>query len=259
MDITSVVGLVLSFILFILAILAQGRLISFWNPASIFIVIGGTICSTMVSYPLDKLRYSWRVIKKAFIIETFEIDKTIEVLSNLSLIAKKNGLLALEKHTKDIDNVFLKKSILLVVDGTDPKMIEKMLNLDLENMVKRHIESEGILRTMGKFAPAMGMIGTLIGLIIMLKNLNEPSTLGPAMSVALVTTFYGSFLANVLFLPLAGKLRYKSDKEVVFKMMIIEGILAVQAGESPLMIKEKLKTFVESGARDMVKVNQNEI
>lgn len=258
MDITSVAGLILAFILFILAIVTQGSIGSFWSTSSLIIVIGGTLCSTAISYPVDKLKGFLAIFKKAFTKENFEINQTIEILSELSLVAKKNGLLALEKYTNEVDNEFMKKSILLVVDGTDPKMIEKMLSLDLENMITRHQEGQGVLKTMGKYAPAMGMIGTLIGLILMLKKLNDPSTLGPAMAVALITTFYGSFLANIIFLPLAGKLQYKSDQEVIYKMMIIEGILAVQAGESPLMIKEKLKTFVADSERQNTKDSNDE-
>jgi chemotaxis protein MotA len=132
----------------------------------------------------------------------------------------------------------------------DPDTIKDILNMDLENMMRRHEEGEGILKTLGKYAPAFGMIGTLIGLITMLQQLDNPETLGPAMAVALITTFYGSVLANLIFLPLAGKLKFKSDQEIKYKMMIIEGIISVQAGDAPMMIKEKLQTFMETQKRE---------
>lgn len=253
MDISTILGVFTGIIVLCAAILSQGSLIKYWSMSSVLIVLGGTISAFMVSYPLDKLKSSLKIIKKAFIKETYDLDSTIEQLGELSLIAKKSGLLALEKNAKDLDNKFLKKSILLIVDGVDPKVIEKMLTLDVNNMITRHNEGIGMMKTLGKLSPAMGMMGTVIGLIAMLKGLDDPSTIGPAMGVALITTLYGSLLANMVYIPIAGKLKYKSDKEVMYKLLIIEGILSVQSGESPLMIKEKLKTFMEEKSRERKK------
>lgn len=259
MDISTAVGLGGMILIIVAAIVTKGPISSFWDTASFLIVLGGTVTAVMVSYPMDKLKVAFVVIKKAFGSSSFNIEKTIEQLSQLSYIAKRDGLLALEKIVEDLDEEFMKKGILMVVDGFEPKTIEKVLELDVENMVYRHSEGEGVLKTFGKYAPAFGMIGTLVGLILMLKDLNDVATLGPNMGVALITTFYGAFLANGIFLPLAGKLKYKSDCEMMYKMMVIEGILSVQAGESPLMIEEKLKTFLPQSQRNKNKDDVNEV
>jgi chemotaxis protein MotA len=250
MDISSLTGLLGVFIIVIVAIITKGSAGAFLDIASILIVLGGTTAAVLTSYPMDKLKNSINVMKKAFKDDSYNVKKTIIQLSQLSYIARKDGLLAMEKMIDDIDDEFMKKGILLIVDGSEPKMIERILNLDLENMVDRHREGEGVLKTFGQYSPAFGMIGTLIGLILMLKNLDDVASLGPSMGVALITTFYGTLLANGVFLPLAGKLRYKSDQEVRYRNMVIEGILSVQAGETPLMIEEKLKTFMEQGKRE---------
>jgi chemotaxis protein MotA len=249
-DKSTIIGLVAGTILLVIGILIQGSIGTFFNAASIFIVIGGTFAACFASYPLNTLKNSTKVIKNAFIEKQYDTDTAIEQIGELSVTAKRNGLLALEKVAKDLNNPFLEKSALLVVDGMDPDTIKDILNMDLENMMRRHEEGEGILKTLGKYAPAFGMIGTLIGLITMLQQLDNPETLGPAMAVALITTFYGSVLANLIFLPLAGKLKFKSDQEIKYKMMIIEGIISVQAGDAPMMIKEKLQTFMETQKRE---------
>jgi len=249
-DKSTIIGLVAGFILLMIGILIQGSLGTFFDATSIFIVIGGTFAACFASYPITTLKNSRNVIKNAFIEKKYDTDTAIEQIGKLSVTAKKNGLLALEKVVRELDNPFLEKSALLVVDGMDPDTIKEILNMDLENMMRRHEEGEGVLKTLGKYAPAFGMIGTLIGLITMLQQLDNPETLGPAMAVALITTFYGAVLANVVFLPLAGKLKFKSDQEIKYKMMIIEGIISVQAGDAPMMIKEKLQTFMETQKRE---------
>jgi chemotaxis protein MotA len=259
MDISTVVGMGGMFLIIIAAIMTKGPIGSFWDVSSFLIVLGGTVTAVMISYPMDKLKDAQTVIRKAFGEKSFNIEKTIEQLSQLSYIAKRDGLLALEKMVDDLDEEFMKRGILMIVDGLEPKMIEKVLELEVENMAYRHSEGEGVLKTFGRYAPAFGMIGTLVGLILMLKDLNDVATLGPNMGVALITTFYGAFMANGIFLPLAGKLKYKSDCEVRYKMMVIEGILSVQAGEAPLMIEEKLKTFLPQGQRNKNKDDLNEV
>ncbi len=250
MDVSSLTGLLGVFIIVIVAIITKGSAGAFLDIASILIVLGGTTAAVLTSYPIDKLKNTVNIMRKAFKDDSYEVKKTISQLSQLSYIAKRDGLLAMEKMVDEIEDEFMKKGILLIVDGSEPKMIERILSLELENMVDRHREGEGVLKSFGKFSPAFGMIGTLIGLILMLKNLDDVASLGPSMGVALITTFYGTLLANGVFIPLAGKLRFKSDQEVKYRTMVIEGILSVQAGETPLMIEEKLKTFIEQGKRD---------
>lgn len=249
-DKSTLIGILSGVLLLIVGIMIQGTLGAFFDAAAIFIVIGGTMAACFASYPISTLKNSIKVIKVAFIERQYDTDLAIEQIGELSVTAKRNGLLALEKVARDLNNPFIEKSALLVVDGMDPDAIKEILNMDLENMSRRHEEGESILKTLGKYAPAFGMIGTLIGLITMLQQLENPETLGPAMAVALITTFYGAVLANMIFLPLAGKLKFKSDQEVKYKMMIIEGIISVQAGDAPMMIKEKLQTFVETQKRE---------
>lgn len=250
MDVSSLTGILGVFIIIIVAIVTKGSAGAFVDIASILIVLGGTTAAVLTSYPMGKLKGTVNIMRKAFRDDSYEVKKTINQLSQLSYIAKRDGLLAMEKMVDEIEDDFMKRGILLVVDGSEPKMIERIMNLELENMVDRHREGEGVLKAFGKYAPAFGMIGTLIGLILMLKNLEDVASLGPSMGVALITTFYGALLANGVFLPLAGKLRFKSDQEVRYRTMVIEGILSVQAGETPLMIEEKLKTFIEQGKRN---------
>jgi len=250
MDVSSLTGLLGVFIIVIVAIITKGSAGAFLDIASTLIVLAGTTAAVLTSYPIDKLKNTVNIMRKAFKDDSYEVKKTISQLSQLSYIAKRDGLLAMEKMVDEIEDEFMKKGILLIVDGSEPKMIERILSLELENMVDRHREGEGVLKSFGKFSPAFGMIGTLIGLILMLKNLDDVASLGPSMGVALITTFYGTLLANGVFIPLAGKLRFKSDQEVKYRTMVIEGILSVQAGETPLMIEEKLKTFIEQGKRD---------
>jgi chemotaxis protein MotA len=259
MDISTAVGLGGMILLIVAAIMTKGPIGSFWDTSSFLIVLGGTVTAVMVSYPIDKLKATITLVKKAFGEKSFNLEKTIEQLSHLSYIAKRDGLLALEKTVEDLDEEFMKKGILMVVDGMEPKSIEKILELDVENMIYRHAEGEGVLKTFGKYAPAFGMIGTLVGLILMLQDLNDVATLGPNMGVALITTFYGAFLSNGIFLPLAGKLKFKSDCETQYKIMVVEGILSVQAGETPMMIEEKLRTFLPQGQRNKNKDDANEV
>lgn len=257
MDVSTLFGMMASFVIIIVAILVSGDISSFFSLSSFLIVVGCTFAACIASYPISKIKSLWKIVKNAFYSTTYDIELTIEQFCKLSYIAKKEGLLAMESFVSHIDDDFMKKGVLLIVDGTDPEMIKKILELEVENMLDRHAEGEGILRTLGKYSPAFGMIGTLIGLINMLKNLSDVNTLGPSMGVALITTFYGSLLANALFLPLAGKLKFKSENEAKFMIMIIDGIVSVQEGDSPLVIKEKLKTYMEQKSRNYKKEEDN--
>jgi chemotaxis protein MotA len=249
MDLSTVIGLGGGFLLILIAILSKGPLSTFWDTSSFLIVFGGTVAAFMISYPLDKIKNLMRILRKAFFEERYDVGRAIEQICELAYVSRRDGLLAMERLVDGLDNLYLKKGVLLLVDGNDPAMTERIMELEIENMVDRHAEGEGMLKTLGKYSPALGMIGTLIGLILMLKNLEDTSTLGSSMGVAMITTFYGSLLANMVFLPLAGKLKFKSDREAAFKYLILEGIMAIQAGESPLMIEEKLKTYVEENMR----------
>ena len=174
----------------------------------------------------------------------------IRRIIDLSNVARKEGLLSLEEATADIDDDFLKKGILLIVDGTDPELVRAIMETELISLEERHKEKVGFWENLASMGPAWGMIGTLIGLINMLGNLSDPGSLGPAMAVALITTFYGSLLANWLCIPVASKMKANNAKEVMVKQIVIEGLLSIQAGENPRVIEEKLKSFVAPKDRE---------
>lgn len=244
MDISTVVGLILGIGFTVWGILVSGELGSYWDWASVVIVLGGTIASTLVCFPINNFLNLSKVLKKTMFYKDTSANEIIEEIINLANIARKEGLLSLEEYGSKLDDDFLKKGIMLIVDGTDPELVRNILETELVFLEERHSEGQGILEAMGTYAPAFGMIGTLIGLINMLKKMEDPKAIGPSMSVALVTTFYGSLLANVIFLPLAQKLKVRSKSEVLVKELMIEGLLSIQAGENPRIIEEKLKTFI---------------
>jgi len=249
LDISTVIGLFLGILVMIGGILASGELSSYWNFASIIIVLGGTMASTLTCFPLKNFLNTSKVIKKAFFYKEESPDEVIGEIINLANIARKEGLLSLEEYAENLNDRFLQKGIMLIVDGTDPELVRNILDTELIFLEERHADGQSIFETMGRYAPAFGMIGTLIGLINMLKYLDDASAIGPNMAVALVTTFYGSALANVVFLPLANKLKVRSKSEVLIKELMIEGLLAIQAGENPRIIEEKLKTFISPEMR----------
>lgn len=244
MDIATVIGLISGFAFIIWGIMSSGDIGSFIDVASIIIVLGGTIASTLISYPLKSILGLNKVLKNAFFQKEISPNEVIGEIINLANVARKEGLLSLEEFGEKIDDEFLKKGIMLIVDGTDPELVRNILETELVFIEERHSEGQSIFETMGALAPGYGMLGTLIGLINMLKDLDDSSTIGPSMSVALVTTFYGSMLANLLFIPTASKLKIRSKREILVKELMVEGLLAIQAGENPRIIEEKLKTFI---------------
>ena len=244
MDLTTLIGLVAGCIFIYVGIILEGNMRNFFDLASIMITLGGTIASTLIHYPFSQIIRIFGLMKKTFNNKGRDLDQGIEIILQFAVAARKEGLLMLEDMATDLDDPFLQKGILLVVDGTSPEIVKSLMETELTFLEERHKQGQGILESMGSYAPAFGMIGTLIGLINMLKKLDDPSSLGPGMAVALVTTFYGSVLANLVFLPMAGKLKSYSSKEILYKEVILEGILSIQAGENPRIIEEKLKAFV---------------
>ena len=249
MDISSAIGLLLGFGFIIGGIVTSGEITSFWDLPSVIIVLGGTIASTLASFPMKNFLNTGKIIKKAFFYKETSPDEVIVEIIQLANIARKEGLLSLEEYAEKLDDEFLEKGIMLIVDGTDPDLVRNIMETELIFLEERHSEGQSIFETMGTYAPAFGMIGTLIGLINMLKVLDDPNAIGPSMSVALVTTFYGSMLANVVFLPLAQKLKIRSKSEILVKELMVEGLLSIQAGENPRIIEEKLKTFIPPNMR----------
>lgn len=249
MDAATLSGIILGIVLIASGIAINGKIVDFCDVASVLITFGGTIAATIVNYPFSRIAEIFKIAKKAFITKTEDYTGTTQTIIELANLARKEGLLALEEAVYNIDNSFLKKGILLIVDGTDPELVRSILETELSYVAERHRQGQGIFESMGAYAPAFGLVGTLIGLINMLRNLTDHEALGPGMAVALITTFYGVILANLIFLPLAGKLKDKSAQEILQKEIMIEGILSIQAGENPRIIEEKLIAFMPSAQK----------
>lgn len=258
MDISTIIGIISGLIFMIMSILLSGRLVLFFNLPSMMIVFGGVLASLLVSYPLSRFMSSLKTIKHAFSLEQLDPAGLIKQMNELALAARKEGLLALEEIAQQMEDPFLKKGILLIVDGTDPELVRSILETELNFIESRHRDNRGFWEMVAELGPAWGMIGTLIGLITMLDQLSNIEVLGPKMAVALITTFYGSVLANFIASPIANKLRGKSNDEILLKQVMIEGLLSIQAGENPRVIEEKLKAFLSPSTRDTVDDIENE-
>ena len=244
MDIATLVGIILSFSLMLSAILMGGSLSIFINVPSMMIVIGGTIGATMINYPLPDILKVVNVVKKAFFTKNMKANELIAQFVELAGIARREGILALETKIGEMDDEFMIKGIQLSADGLEPAAIKEILDTEIEAIQDRHKLGAEIFTTLGTFAPALGMIGTLIGLVQMLQTMSDPSTIGPAMAVALLTTFYGAVMANILFLPIAGKLKNRSSEEVMMKDLMTEGIISIAKGENPRVIEQKLNAYL---------------
>jgi len=227
----------------------SGDISAYWDIRSIIITLGGTIASTITSFPIRDIGNVLKVAKNAFVHTETSLDQVIIDIITLANIARKEGLLSLEEYADNLDDEFLSKGIMLIVDGTEPDLVRNIMETELLYLEERHANGQRLFETAASYAPAFGMIGTLIGLINMLRTIDDPSTIGPNMSVALVTTFYGVVLANVVFLPLARKLKARNNEEILAKELIVEGLLSIQAGENPRIIEEKLKTFIPPSMR----------
>jgi len=239
------------------AIYNGGTIRSYIEFNSVLITMGGTLAATFASYPLSKIGRLKDVLKVALTERPLDASNVIKTIIGLAETARREGLLALEDAASQLDDEFMRKGILLIVDGTDPDLVRNIMETELAFLEERHSEGQGIFETMGSFAPAFGLLGTVVGLINMLTELDNPDSICAGMAVALVTTFYGSFLANVIFLPLASKLKLRSSEEILLKEVMIEGILSIQAGENPRIIEEKLKAFLAPAIRNGMNLNKN--
>lgn len=250
MDIATIVGLVAGVGILLTAIFLGGSFTLFIDIPSMLIVGGGTIASTLINYPLSDVVSVLATLKNAFFHKSATPDALIKQLVHFATVARREGILALESHANQAGDEFLKKSVQLAIDGTSPELIKDILTTDLAFMEDRHALGQSVLTAMGTYAPAFGMIGTLVGLIQMLAALNDPSSIGAGMAVALLTTLYGALLANVFFLPCAGKLKIRTSNEMLLKEVIIEGILSIQSGDNPRIVEQKLKAFISPSMRD---------
>lgn len=251
MDLTTLIGIVAGAFLIVNGI-GMDKLGNFYDKSSILIVVGGTLAATMASYPLSMLLDIPKHMKVLFRGNQYHIPKLVDALVELAMIARQSGLLALEERAEDIRDPFFRQSVLMIVDANDPDKVRFVLERELENMMTRHDEVAGLYEKASAYAPAFGMIGTLVGLVNMLKGLDlngagggGTSSMGQDMSVALITTFYGSILSNLVFHPIAKKLRIRQDEEELYCSTIIEGIIAIQSGENPKYLREHLLASIK--------------
>lgn len=252
MDIATIIGLIVGAVMVVFGIVSSGgveALGNFFDVPSIIITIGGSISSLITSYTLKDTINSLKSVGMAFKDPKLDPAEIIGKIIELSNVARKEGLLALEEVAGTLEDEFMKKGILLIVDGTEPELVRGILETELVNMDDRHRNVAGFYDTWAALGPAWGMIGTLVGLVNMLQNLTDSSTIGPNMAVALLTTLYGSMIANWFATPLASKMKAIGAQEYQMKEIVIEGLLSIQAGENPRVIEEKLKSFLSPGAR----------
>lgn len=255
MDLASIIGLVMcvGFMIYGICTGEEGvaALWNFWDYISVLITFGGSFCAVLaMTGSIPEYLSNLKSIKLIMKVPQFNEAETIRQIIDLSNIARKEGLLALEEAAStNIEDEFLKKGILLIVDGTDPELVRSIMETELVAIEGRHKSVIGFWENLGAMGPAWGMIGTLIGLINMLKKLDDPAAIGPQMAVALVTTFYGSVLANWICAPVATKLKSNNDQEIMMKEIVVEGLLSIQAGENPRVIEEKLKSFLAPKVR----------
>ncbi|MDR1978001.1 MAG: motility protein A [Synergistaceae bacterium] len=256
MDLTTVIGFLIAWILVIGGMASGGNIAAYVDFPSILITVGGTVGAIIMAHPGDVLRTVGGAVKNAFVSHDPNLLAMVQTIVSFAEKARREGLLALESDVADLEDEFLKKSIQLVVDGTDPELVKAILDTEIGILEDRHSANKAIFDAMAELAPAYGMIGTLIGLIAMLGNLQDVSALGPGMAVALITTMYGSMMANMFSIPISKKLAARSSKEIVSMELMVEGILAIQAGENPRIVEEKLKVFLPPKLRTRLEAAQ---
>lgn len=244
MDLSTIIGISAAFGLMLMAILQGGPLTIFINVPSLLIVVGGTIGNTLVHYPFGDVLEAINVAKKTILYKESSINDMIVQLMEFANKARKEGILALQGAMEEVDDDFLVKAMQMAVDGQEPETLKSMLSTEVEYIQLRHEKGATIFISIAAYAPAMGMVGTLIGLVQMLQTMDDPAAIGPAMAVALLTTFYGAVIANLVCSPMAGKLKTRSESEVLVKTLIIEGMQSILSGENPRIMEQKLHAFI---------------
>ncbi|VAW83040.1 Flagellar motor rotation protein MotA [hydrothermal vent metagenome] len=250
MDLATLIGLLGAIGIIIMAMVLGGSVLLFINIPSLLIVVVGTLFAVLIKFPIGHFLGAFKIATKAFMAKTDDPKSLIEEGVELANIARKEGVLGLEGQ--DIQNEFLKRGIQLCVDGHEPEFVRAMLSKDINLTIERHERGQAIFKAMGDVAPAMGMIGTLIGLVQMLSAMDDPKSIGPAMAVALLTTLYGAIIATVFALPIADKLALRSQDERLNKALILETISSIQEGLNPRVMEELLKTYLPENKREGV-------
>ncbi|GAA0178075.1 motility protein A [Clostridium sediminicola] len=248
-NLTAITGLFLGLALIIGSIILSGDLTGFISASSFLVTMGGSFMALTISESLDNMKRIPVLLKIAFSEKKESKAELMDLFLELSKKAKKEGFNSLEKNLEEMDDEFLKRGLLMVIDAMDVELIKDILNLEIEVSEDRHAEGQSMFKKWAEYAPSFGMIGTIIGLINMLGNLDDASSIGSGMAVALVTTFYGALFANLILIPIATNLENKSNEEMNIRYMMVEGVLAIQKGLNPMAIEEKLQTFLSPKER----------
>jgi chemotaxis protein MotA len=253
MDIATIIGILLGFMVITTSIVAGGGWQIFIHLPSLALTVGGMLCATLIHFSLPQFLGIFSIIKKTIITKIPPQSELIQKMVNYAAISRRDGPLALEQEIQSTDNMFFAKGLQMLVDGQEAETINDLMSMEIQYLQDRHAVGKKILEFMGAAAPAFGMIGTLIGLIQMLRSLESPESIGAGMAVALITTFYGALTANLIFIPLAGKLGNYSKAESTSMEMIVEGICAIARGDNPTAVREKIQIFVSQSRRQEVK------
>ena len=249
MDLGILFGVLGTWVLITWALLSSGDVTWFIDPASIILVAGASITIVIYATPMRYVKQVGSILRRVFLFQQDPVEKLIQDLVGFAEIARRDGILSLENSIKDLKDEFIVSGIQMAVDGTDPELIEQIMTTELDNIVERHEAGKGIFESIGKYAPAFGMIGTLVGLVVMLQNMDDPAKIGPGMAIALLTTLYGALIANGVALPLADRLAMRSAEEVLMKTIIIKGVMAIQSGDNPRIVEQKLRTYLPPASR----------
>lgn len=254
---TAVVGLVSGLIILVLSIMTSGDIKSFIDFPSMAVTLGGSLAALVVSFPMKELLKVPKILKLLLKKESEDKTRMILLFSEMARKARRDGLLALEDDLSTMEDDFLLSGLQMVVDGVEPDVIREILMLKMESAERRHRMGQNIFTKWGELAPAFGMLGTLIGLVVMLANLQDAAAIGSGMAVALITTFYGALLANLIFIPIASNLSVQTDEEMIFKELVIEGVLQIQAGTNPRILEEKLSTYLSTEELKSLKADKS--
>ncbi len=253
MEITLIIGLVWGVTTLALGIIfAKSSLLIFMDPPSVMITVGGSIAALMVGYPLRHLLKIPVFFRIALFPAKYNLSELIVTIVSFSEKARREGLLALEDDLEELDDPYMKKGLQLVVDGTDPELVKNIMDNEIEQMVNRHDDNKRIFDDWGTWAPAFGMIGTLMGLVMMLVNLSDRASIGPYLAVAILTTMYGAIMCYLVFQPIATRLEMMTNKEVLMKSIILMGVLSIQSGDNPRIVKDKLISFLPPEMRQEI-------
>ena len=244
MDIATIVGILAGTTLIGISLQLGGGFGAFIDVPSLLIVVGGTVAATLINFPLKQVLAVLKVIPKLLKAQEDEALELIRQVVQLAVVVRKEGHLALESEAQNVAHPFMQKGLMLVADGVDAEALNGILALQNLAVQQRHKIGQEVFKALGRWAPAFGMIGTLIGLVTMLGSMDDPKSIGPKMAIALLTTFYGALIANLFALPMAGKLKQRTDQEVLINLVIAEGLKGLQMGLNPRLLEEKLKAFL---------------